>query len=402
MERLMQVEQVPPVLTRRKLRFWGCVAVLAAAAVVANGLIGRRTADATLQSWTDQQATPTVTVAAPDAHVTPATLSLPGRLEAYSQAQIFARVPGYVKDWKFDIGASVKAGQVLAEIDAPDLDQQIMQAQADLANAQANDVLSRVTLQRGNFLIPSGSISKEVLDQRAADYQSKEALLKAAQANLDRLLVLAKYKQVVAPFDGIVTSRTTDVGALINAGSSAGQALFVISDVSKLRVYVDVPQSYVPRVKMGAQARLLLPEYPRRSFPATVEASTRTVDPGSGATRIQLVVDNSKNELMAGGYATVSLDLSGPSTAIEIPASALIFDQNGLRVATVDSQDRIVLKRVTVARDLGQVIEIGSGLTLADRIVVNPPDGAAAGDRVRVANGATAPGGKEETVARGS
>lgn len=391
-----------PILSRRRLRVCAIGAVVIAAFVVADGVMSRQTANASLKVWTEDQAIPVVAVAVPDTHGKAATINLPGRLEAYSQAQIFARVSGYIKEWKVDIGAPVKAGQVLAEIDAPDLDQQIMQAEADLANAQANASLAKLTLERGQKLIQSGAVSKMVLDQRAADFDSKEAMLKSSQANLDRLRVLEKYKFIVAPFDGIVSARATDVGALINAGSSAGPALYVISDVSRLRVYVNVPQSYVPSIKMGTQAKIFLPEYPGRSFPATVEASTRTVDVSSGTTRMQLVVDNSRGELMTGSYATVGLELAHPDVAINVPASALIFDQSGLRVATVDADDRVVIKRITIARDLGQAIEIASGLTSADRVILSPPDGIAAGDRVRVAGTPAAQVATEATSANQS
>jgi RND family efflux transporter MFP subunit len=386
----MQLEPAPAVLSRRGLRIGAIGAIVIAAAVVAIGVTTRQTADARLKDWTEDQAIPVVAVTTPDTRGKTTTVNLPGRLEAYSQAQIFARVSGYIKEWRSDIGAPVKAGQVLAEIDAPDLDQQIMQAEADLANAQANASLAKLTLERGQTLIKSGAVSKMVLDQRAADFDGKEAMVKSSQANLDRLRVLEKYKFIVAPFDGIVSARATDIGALINAGSGGGPALYVISDVSRLRVYVNVPQSYVPSVEMGTQAKIFLPEYPGRSFPATVEASTRTVDVASGTTRMQLVVDNPRGELMTGAYATVGLELAHPEVAINVPASALIFDQGGLRVATVDADDRVVIKPITIARDLGKEIEIASGLTSADRVILSPPDGIAAGDRVRVAGTAGA------------
>ena len=317
-----------------------------------------------------------------------ATFDLPGRLEAYTQAQIYARVSGYLKDWKADIGTPVKAGDLLAEIDAPDLDQQIMQAEADLASAQANSKLSDATLQRGQQLITSGAVSKQDLDQRAADAANKQGLVKSAQANLDRLRVLEKYKRITAPFDGLVTARNTDVGALINAGAGGGPPLFVVSDTSKLRVYVNVPQNYVPSIQVGTKAQISVPEYPGRTFSATVEASAQAVDVASGTTRMLLVVDNASGELMTGDFANVSFDLPHPEVAINVPASALIFDQSGLRVATVDDDNRVVLKQVTIARDLGKVIEIGSGLTADDRVIESPPDGIASGDQVRVAGAA--------------
>jgi RND family efflux transporter MFP subunit len=387
----MLPENNKPVLSRRGLRIATVLAGVSMVAIVASGVTARRIADARLSEWTEKQAVPYVAIAKPDTKSRKSTIDLPGRLEAYSQAQIFARVPGYIKEWKADIGTKVKAGQSLAEIDAPDLDQQIMQAQADLGNAQANAVLAKANLDRGQSLITSGAVSKRDLEQREADAASRAALVKSAQANLDRLRVLEKYKTITAPFDGIVTARATDVGALINAGAGGGPALFVVSDTKKLRAYVNVPQTYVPSIRIGTKAQLTVPEYKGRTFIATVEASAQSVDSASGTTRMQLGIDNPNGELMTGAFANVRLELAAPEVAIHVPASALIFDQSGLRVATVDADNRIVLKTVTIARDLGREVEIGSGLDIADRVVETPPDGIVSGDVVRIAkpNGET-------------
>jgi RND family efflux transporter MFP subunit len=377
-----------PLVSRRKLRLAGIAAVVILVVVVVQGIATRRRADARLSEWTEKQALPVVAVALPDRRPPQAILRLPGRLEAYSQAQIYARVSGYVRDLKVDIGTPVKTGQLLAEIDAPDLDQQIMQAEADLGSAQANATLSKANLARGKSLIQSGSVSVQDLDQRSADSASKQGLAKSAQANLDRLRVLEKYKRITAPFDGLITARSTDVGALINAGSGGGPALFVVSDTSRLRVYINVPQDDVPGIKVGTKAQITAPEYPGRGFPATVEASAQAVDPATGTTRMLLVVDNATGELMTGAFCNVQLDLPGAGSTIDIPASALIFDEAGLRVATVGNDDRVSLKTVTIKRDLGKVIEIGSGLAADDRIIATPPDGIAAGDAVRIAGDA--------------
>jgi RND family efflux transporter MFP subunit len=392
---------VQPVLTRRGLRLTAVVAAVVAGAVVVMGITTRRMADARLSTWTENQAVPTVAVALPDARGKRTTIDLPGRLEAYSQAQLYARVSGYLKEWKADIGTPVKAGQLLAEIDAPDLDQQIMQAEADLTSAKANLTLAEATLERGQSLITSGAVSKQTLDQRAADAENRRGVLKSSQANLDRLKVLEKYKRITAPFDGLVTTRTTDVGALINAGSGGGPALFVVSDTSKLRAYVNVPQNYVQNIKVGTKAQIIAPEYPGRSFGATVEASSQSIDPASGTTRMLLVVDNAKGELMTGAFANVHLELPSAENAISVPASALIFDQSGLRVATVDASDRIVLKKVTIARDLGREVEIGTGLIVSDRVVASPPDGIADGDAVRIAGKPSVPGSAVSNRAQG-
>jgi RND family efflux transporter MFP subunit len=195
---------------------------------------------------------------------------------------------------------------------------------------------------------------------------------------------LAGYKSITVPFDGVVTARDTDVGALINAGGGSGPAMFVVSDITKLRVYVSVPQNYVPSIKIGAKAIITMPEYPNRTFPATVEASSQSVDVSSGTTRMQLALDNSKGELMPGGYANVRLSLQRDTVPLHIPASALIFNQNGLRVATVGGDDRVLFKTVTIGRDLGREIELSSGLAPDDRVITAPPDGLADGDPVRV------------------
>jgi RND family efflux transporter MFP subunit len=373
------------VLSRRGLRFAGLAFAAGAAVIVVTGITTRRMADARLSEWTEDQAVPVVAVAVPDSQGKSATIDLPGRLEAYSQAQIYARVSGYLKAWDADMGAPVKTGQLLAEIDAPDLDQQILQAQADLSSAQANAILADANLQRSQSLIKSGAATKQDLDQKTADSANRQGLVNSAQANLDRLRVLEKYKRIVAPFDGLVTLRATDIGALINAGGSGGPALFVVSDTSKLRVYVNVPQNYVPSIKLGTKAQLAVPEYPGRKFTATVNASAQSVDVASGTTRMQLLVDNAGGELMTGAFVNVQLELAHPEIAINVPASALIIGQNGLHVATVGPEDRVVLKPVTIARDLGKVVEVASGLTADDRVIDSPPDGIASGDQVRVA-----------------
>lgn len=382
----MQPDLTPPVSPRR-IRLYGGVAVVVLAAVVATGIISRSNGDARLREWTDAQAIPTVAVALPGTKPLNATLDLPGRLEAYSRAPIYARVSGYLTSWKADIGAPVKAGQQLAEIEAPDLDQQLLQARADLTNAQAAAKLSAATLARRKTLLASNFVSQQEIDERSADLASKEAQVNAMQANVQRLEALIGYKTVTAPFDGVVTERNTDVGALINGGTGSGAAMFVVSDVKKLRLYVNVPQSYLPGIKIGAKATVSVPEYAGRTFPATVEASAQSVDVASGTTRMQLAIDNPNYELRPGAYANVKLALTRDVQPLTIPASALIFNNSGLRVATVGAGDKVQFKPVTIARDLGREIEIATGLAPDDRVIVTPLDGIAEGDPVRVAGG---------------
>ena len=383
----MSPDPAQPILSRRGLRVTAIATAALAAVIVVQGIATRKMANARLSEWTEDRALPVVAVATPDTRGKRTTIDLPGRLEAYSQAQLFARVSGYIKEWKVDIGTPVKSGQLLAEIDAPDLDQQIMQAEADVTSAQANATLSKATLERGQSLSTSGTVSKQDLDQRMADFASKQGLVKSVQANLDRLRVMEKFKSITAPFDGLVTARATDVGALINAGSGGGPALFVVSDITQLRAYVNVPQNYVPSIKIGTEAQISVPEYPGLNFPATVKASSQSVDIASGTTRMLLVVDNPRSILMTGAFANVHLELPAPDTAINVPASALIFDQSGLRIATVGADDRVVLKSVTISRDLGKEVEIASGLAADDRVIASPPDGIASGDPVRIVSG---------------
>ena len=392
---LKPVDRKP--VSRGKLGLVGVIGLCAAGAIVVTGIMARAKTDNELKAWTDNQAVPSVAVAPADARALNATLDLPGRLEAYYRAPIFARVSGYLKSWSADIGAQVKAGQVIAEIEAPDLDQQLLQARADLVSQQSSAKLSEATLTRRRSLIASNFVSMQEIDERTADLNNKKAAVNSGQANVERLEALAGYKKITVPFDGIVTQRNTDVGALISGGTGTGPAMFVISDITKLRVYVDVPQNYVPAIKMGAKAIITVPDFPNRTFPATVEASSQSVDVGSGTTRMQLALDNPKGELMPGGYASVKMSLSRESAPLHIPASALIFNKNGLSVATVTPDDKILFKPVTIARDLGRDIELASGITAEDRIVTAPPDGLVDGDQVRVAPGPQQ-GGKPATA----
>ena len=379
----MPTEQRQPV-SRRKLGIFGVVALIGAGLIVATGIRAREESGSKLKEWTDNQAVPSVAVALPNARALNPTIDLPGRLEAYSRAPIFARVSGYLKSWSVDIGAKVKAGQVIAEIEAPDLDQQLLQARADLASQESSAKLSEATLTRRKTLVASNFVSAQEIDERTADLANKKAAVNSGQANVERLEALAGYKKITVPFDGVVTARETDVGALINAGGGSGPAMFVVSDITKLRVYVNVPQNYVPSIKIGAKAVITMPEYPNRTFDATVEASSQSVEVSSGTTRMQLALDNSGGELMPGGYANVRLSLQRDTVPLHIPASALIFNQNGLRVATVGPDDRVLFKTITIARDLGKEIELASGIAPDDRVIVAPPDGLADGDQVRV------------------
>ncbi|MDQ7978634.1 efflux RND transporter periplasmic adaptor subunit, partial [Paraburkholderia sp. SARCC-3016] len=287
-----------------------------------------------------------------------------------------------------DIGGHVKAGQLLAVIETPEIDQQLIQAKADLQTAKANADLAETTAKRWRAMLGTDAVAQQDVDTRNGDYAAKKALVDAAQANLDRLVATKSFARIVAPFDGVVTARDTDIGALINAGSGGvGQELFQVSDVRQLRVYVQVPQNYAPIVHAGTIAMLTVPAYPNEQFPARVVASADSVNAASGSTLVQLLVDNSAGKLLPGGFASVQFKLPVAPDALRVPASALLFDSHGLRIATVGQGDHVVYKRVTIARDLGDAVEIGSGLLPTDRVIDAPPDGLAEGDKVAIAAG---------------
>jgi RND family efflux transporter MFP subunit len=369
---------------RRGLAVTGLVVALLVVVVLIDGAWDRKSSAARLKESTDAEVLPTVVLVAPKSGTSVAYIDLPGRLEAYYRAPIYARVGGFLKAWHVDIGAPVKAGQLLAEIEAPDLDQQLMQARGALASAEAAEALSNVTAQRWTTLGQTNTLSKQAVDEKTGDLSVKEANARAEKANVERLEVLAEYKKVAAPFDGIVTARNTDIGALINAGSSAAPPLFVVSDVKKLRLSINVPQSYVPAVPINAKVNITVPEYPGKTYTGLVAASSHSVDAASGTTHMQVVVDNSSAKLMPGAFANARVELPQAMQALSIPSGALIFDQKGLRVATVDANSKVILKTVTIARDRGQTIEIATGLAATDRVIDSPPDGLADGDEVRV------------------
>src|SRR6202453_1416001 len=385
---MSQPDRNPSGTDRRKLVLVGGGFALLAVAVVAYGLGTRHSQNGRLQDTTEAQAAPVVALVTPASVSNNAGLDLPGRLEAFIQAPIYARVPGYLKSWKHDIGAKVKAGEGLAEIDTPDLDQQLMQARADLGVAQANSKLAQIGAERWQSLASTDAVAKQDVDQRTFTWNANMAQVKAAQANVDRLVAMEGFKRLSAPFDGIVTARATDIGALINVGAAGGAQLFVVSETGKLRVYVNVPQNDVPSVPAGTRATIRVPEHPDKTYSGTVEASAHAVNPSTGTTLMQLIVDNGAGELMPGDYASMHLQIAAPANVLSVPSSALIFDAKGLSIATVKAANHIVLKPVTIARDLGTVVELASGLSPNDRVIENPPDGIGDGALVRLADSA--------------
>jgi len=368
----------------RKFALVGAGFALLAIAVVAYGLGTRQAQDAHLQDVTEAQAAPVVALVTPAGVSNQAALELPGRLEAFIQAPIYARVPGYLKSWKHDIGARVKAGEVLAEIDTPDLDQQLAQARADLSVAQANAKLAQIGAERWQSLASTDAVAKQDVDQRTFTWNANIAQVQAAKANVDRLVAEEGFKRLSAPFDGIVTARQTDIGALINVGASGGAQLFVVSETRKLRVFVNVPQNFVPSVPSGTQATISVPEHPGKTYTGTVEASSQAVNPSTGTTLMQLIVDNAAGEMMPGDYASIHLQMTAAAHVLSVPSSALIFDARGVSVATVAADNRVLLKPVSIERDLGTVVELASGVSTSDRVIENPPDGIGNGTTVRL------------------
>jgi RND family efflux transporter MFP subunit len=365
------------------------VAMLAIAfGVVAWGMTTRAKDKDALDAVAQEQAVLSVNTTQPVYRNEVETLTLPGRLEAYYSASVYARVSGYLKHWSVDIGAQVKAGQLLADIETPELDQQLKQSEANLDTAQANERLTEITTRRWQHLLSSDSVSQQEADEKGGDYEAKKALVAAARADVERLRALESFKRIAAPFDGVVTARKTDIGALINAGHDAGHELFTVGDVRKLRLYVSVPQSYANRVQVGMKAQLEVPEHPGQTFSATLSNNSRAVSENSGTVLVELEVDNAGGRLLPGEYGNVRFDLPPESHAVFVPASALTFRKEGLSVATLTAENRVAYRSIKISHDLGATVEIASGLTTADRIIDNPPDYLENGDQVRVAQSA--------------
>ena len=356
-----------------------------AAMIVASGLYIRWSHAGALRERAAIRHVPTVALVMP-APVSASAIELPGRIEAWARAPIYARVSGYLKRWTVDIGGSVKAGQTLAEIETPDLDQQLQQARAELTRAQSEATLADTTARRWQSLLGTDSVSRQEVEERTAAAQAGQAQVNALRANVERIQALQEFRRIAAPFDGIVTARNTDVGALINAGMNRDSELFVVSDTRRLRVYVDIPQRQVAAIREGGRATLNVPEHPGRSFQASVQSLSQAIDSGSGAMRVQLTVDNPDGALLPGGFATVRFEQGEQTQALGLPPSALIFGRNGVQVAVVDGDSRAQLRPVAIARDFGPVVELAAGaVTASDRVISNPPDGIASGDEVRVA-----------------
>jgi len=310
---------------------------------------------------------------------------LPGNAQAYVATPIYARTNGYLKTWYFDIGAHVKAGQLLAEIETPEVDRQLDQARADLATAQANLDLSQITADRYQSLLKSDSVAKQDVEDRVGDLHAKKAMVDSATYNVRRLEEMQHFQRVYAPFDGVITARNTDIGALINAGSNApGKELFDIAATSKLRVYVNVPQAYSRDVRPGAHADLTQAEFPGRRFDGAIVRSSDSIDPASRTLLTEVDVDNPSGELLPGAFLSVHLKLSSKAGTVVVPVNSLIFRSQGMQIAVVRG-NKAELVQITIGRDYGNEVEVLSGVTAQDEIIENPSDSLTSGTEVRVA-----------------
>jgi RND family efflux transporter MFP subunit len=365
---------------RRYLLIVGVVALLLAVW----GIVSRLSARNTLQREAASAAVPTVITVHATSGAPADTLVLPGNVQAYYEAPIYARTSGYLKAWYTDIGTRVKKGELLAEIETPEVDQQLRQAQADLGTAQANYELSRTTNERWKGLLATQSVSQQDADERAGDAAAKAAARASASANLARLRELESFKRVLAPFAGVVTQRNTDVGALINAGESPGSALFRVADTHRLRIYVFVPQPYSAEVRPGLDAALVLTDHPGERYTATVASTAQALDATSRTLQVELQIDNSAAELLPGSYAQVTFSLPSRVSTLRVPVNAVMFRGQNVQVATVDDRHTVRLKNITEGRDFGTEIEVLVGITPEDVLILNPSDSIADGQQVRV------------------
>lgn len=385
--------------SRRTLIIAAAIAGIVGLLVVVTGLISRANQTHQTKTWTTTQAIPVVSLVAPEPESTSQDMTLPGKLDAFYNAPIYSRVPGYLKTWRHDIGARVKAGELLATIDTPDLDQQLIQARADLATSQANMQLAQITARRWTSLLKQDAVSAQESDEKNGDLAAKTAQVNAAKANVGRLIALKGFARIVAPFDGVITARKADIGFLINAGAGAtpSSELFDVAEVDKLRLYVSVPQVYSARIRPGATATLTVPEYPGRTFPAQLVTTSDAVSNSTGTVLAELMVNNSAGTLTSGDYAQVKFNLppeaANDGHTVRLPSSVLIFRNKGPEVAVLGPNDRVILRSVGVGRDSGRSIEISSGLQPGDRVIDNPPDSITDGELVRVAPGAAGQGG---------
>jgi len=389
-----QLEHETSKVSPRSLVFLIIVVLTILVAIAAFGILHRVHASNELTKYTDTISAPPVSVQLPVMQQSANEIVLPGNIQAYALAPIYARTTGYVKAWYHDIGSHVNKGDLLAIIETPELDQQLAQAKADLATAQSNATIAKTTSERYKDLISQNAVSQQDTDSAASQLEARIAEVNSATANVHRLEELQSFERIEAPFDGVITARNIDVGQLITstgstvtAGSgvvSSSKEIFDISAVRTLRVYVNVPQVYSPDAKNGVIATLTLPQYPGRKFEGKLVRSSDAVDPTTRTLLAEVDVDNRDGQLLPGSYTEVHLHTVTPAPALIVPVSALILETDGLRVATVDAQNNAHLIPVTSGRDLGATVEILSGLVANQRVITNPPDSLIEGEKVRV------------------
>jgi len=368
---------------RPVFRLFGVVAaILITSAVLL--LLQRRSQFQALASDTESQAVPTVAIIHPVLENGTEELVLPGTLQAFVESPIYARTSGYLRKWYHDIGSRVSEGDPLAEIDTPEVDQQLLAARADLATAEANEHLAQITAARYRELLQTDSVSRQEVDNASGDLAAKSAAVQASRANVRRLGQLKSFERVFSPFTGVVTRRNVDVGTLVNAGNGgASQLLFVVAQTDPLRVYVNVPESYAPSMRRGLPANLKLTAFPADEFRGEVVRTADSIDPTTRSLLTEVDVPNPTGALLPGGYAQVHFQVGLPGDNLQVPVNALLFRSEGLRAVVVDSSDHARLQAVTIGRDYGTSLEVLSGLALEDRIVLNPPDALEAGQLVR-------------------
>ncbi len=345
----------------------------------------KRSASRVLAQQTTLNAVPIVDVI----HATPlntaSDLVLPGSLEAYVASPIYARTDGYLKKWYRDIGSHVKQGELLAEIETPEVDQQLLQARADVTTAQANLTLATITAARYQDLLKTDSVSKQEVDNANGDLAAKKSIVHSAEANVKRLEELQSFRNVYAPFSGVITKRNVDTGTLINAGNGgAGRSLFELAQVDPLRVFVAVPQTFAPSVRIGGRACLELTEFTGKKFCGQVARTADSMDPATRTLRTEVDVPNSTGALLPGAYAEVHFDMKISGGRLSLAVNALLFRPEGTMAAIVTADNHIEMRRLTIGRDFGSSVEILQGLDPSDSIVVNPPDSLEAGEQVRV------------------
>jgi RND family efflux transporter MFP subunit len=385
--------------SRRNLLTAATAAFLLASAVVGYGFMERAQSKQEVVQWTNAQAIPTVALAQLVPGGTHQTLTLPGNIQPFNKVALLARVNGYVKSWDHDIGSTVKAGQVLATIDAPDLDQQLSQAKATLASVRANHQIASLTASRNNILLQKQIVAQQLADQTDADAKAKEAVVDANEANVRQLEAMQSFKTLAAPFDGVVTARNVELGMLINSGGS-GQPLFEVSDLHRVRIYVQVPQSFSAGLVPGMKAKFEMPQYPGVQFDATLSHISKSINASSHSMQVELQADNAAGKFFGGSYCNVHFEIPSDANLVKLPSTALVTGNQGTQVAVLGSDNKVVLKNVQLGRDLGDSVEIAAGLSPSDRVINSPPETLAAGDTVRVAAAAPQAAASSSTTSR--